>query len=75
MVLYSLFESVLVFKPFASSVISEGQFVVCKGLRDLESAKQVATKLMLIYSKVYESEADLTQLIDFNLIEKEDALL
>ena len=35
-ILYFLFESILVAKPFISSAVKSGQYVVCKGMKDNE---------------------------------------
>jgi len=48
-IIYYLFQSVLVFKPFTTSPLKSGQYVVCKGLKDNQATKNIVEKLKQIY--------------------------
>jgi hypothetical protein len=74
-ILYCLFETVLVFKPFTTSPMSSGQYVVCKNLRNLEAVGKIVHHLNKVYeSMLSNKDQDLQSLIDFSIIENEDAL-
>ena len=74
-ILYCLFETVLVFKPFSSSPLSSAQFVVCKSLRDLGGVSEVIPLLNRVYEQMLKNkELDVQSIIDFSIIENEDAL-
>lgn len=73
--LYALFESILVFKPFSTSPLSSGQYIVCKGLKDLKTATEIKEMFLKAYNTMIKSpQSDFEKLIDYNIIENEDAL-
>jgi hypothetical protein len=48
-ILYSLFESILIFKPFYKNVLSDGKYLVCQCSKDKIKCDQVRQSLQLLY--------------------------
>lgn len=79
-ILYTLFESVTVYRPYTVSTLSSSQFVVCKSLKLGEFGDRVIEKLEAIYQKLLQERAalnliDVKSVIDFSLVENEDRLI
>lgn len=82
-ILFSLFESILIFKPYSTSPLSSSQYLVCKGMKSIQAAKAFAGRLEVLYGRMLEhirnSEApdnilDFPAVVDLNLLEDEDQL-
>lgn len=79
-ILYSLFESVTVYRPYTVSTLSSAQYAVCKSLKLGDLGDKIVEKLETIYAKVLAERTELKQVdiqsvIDFSLIENEDRLI
>lgn len=74
-ILYSLFESVLIMRPFSLSPLSSSQFISCKNLKNIQHAKQIKDKLLTVYQDYLENpDKDMGDLLDYSIIETEDSL-
>ena len=75
-ILYSQFESILLNKPYTTSPLSSSQYLICKGLKNVQSAKEMVEKLREAYKlvKMNQGQKDILQIIDYMTIENEDAL-
>lgn len=74
-ILYSLFESVLIMRPFSLSPLSSSQFISCKNLKNIQHARQIRDKLLVVYQDYLENpHKDMGDLLDYSIIETEDSL-
>ena len=48
-ILYSQFESILLNKPYCTSPLTSSQYLICKGLKNVQGAKETVEKLKDVY--------------------------